>query len=308
MRFAPLFLLAFGCDQAREQTTDTTTASGAAQCGAPYVPFDAANYENQSLRVGAYEQIVALRKGDNFSAADFATIEDLYVNTAELQVTVQGRTDDHSFASVIDTGVDLDAAIMAAVADGASDLDIAVQGQIIDKTLQHFFTLSVYHEGMKSADEANPIEDMQAGWDGGFGYLGVSNDGTEASGIAKTLASRDEEFQTSTLDLAFNGLLTGRCGLAASDTAATLAALDDVDGAMLHGMALSVVHEMDEYTEDPLIKGWEGLLFWNIVDDYVRTLDSNAADTIDAEFAKGVDRIDAALVREELAAVLGLAR
>ena len=304
MRIAPFCLLAIACTDSGTSVVDTGF-DGADVCGAPYVPFDAANYESQLLRVGAYDQIVALRKSDTFSAADFVAIEELY-SAADLSLKVQGRTDDHSWASAVDIGAELDAAIMGAIVDGAAGIDIAIQGQIVDKTLQHFFTLSVYHEGRKSADSANAIEDMQMGWDAGFGYMGMSNDGTTTTGIAKTLASRDEEFQTSTVDAGFNGLLAGRCALAEADPAAALVALEDVDRALLQGMALSVVHEMDEYDEDPMIKGWEGQLFWNIVDDYVRALDAAAADAIDAEFDKGVDALDASVVRDTLATVLGL--
>lgn len=282
-------------------------SSDALPCGAPYAPFDAANYENQFLRVGAYEQIVALRKGDSFSAADFDAIEALYTDTAELQGKVQGRTDDHSYTTDPAVGATLDGLITAAIAAGKADESIAVQGQIIDKTLQRFFYLSVFHEGMKAADDANALEDMQIGWDEGFGYFGISNDGTTTEGIAATLQKRDDEFGLSLVDTAYNGLLDGRCGLAGDDTAAALDALASVDLAIVQGFALSVVHEMDEYADDPLIKGWEGKLYWDAVADYALSADA-ANHAVAAEaFAGDLEAIDAPTVRAAVIDAFGLA-
>jgi hypothetical protein len=284
---------------------DTADTDAASNCSAPYAPFDAANYENQFLRVGAYTEIVALRKGDNFAATDFAEIEDLYLNTASLAEKVEGRTDDHAEASVPAIGAVLHGDITDAIAAGMADTDISVQGQIVDKTLQRFFGLSVLHEGLKSADDANTLEEAQAGWDEGFGYLGISNDGQDVSGIAGTLASRDEEFGFSTAETAFNGLLDGRCALANGDREAAVAAIMDVDEAIMTGFALSVVHEMDEYADDPLIKGWEALLYYRAIADQVGVLDAGAKATVDAEFEKGVEAIDAAVVRAAIVDAYG---
>ena len=75
--------------------------------------------------------------------------------------------------------------------------------------------------------------------------------------------------------------------------------------AINRGFALSVVHEMDEYAEDPLIKGWEALLYYSAVRDWVVANDSSAADVIDAEFAAGVDAIDPAAVRSAITGAFG---
>ena len=289
-----LALLA-GCEPAGEGDDDD---SNAAECGAPYQPFDAGNYQNQLLRVGAFEQIVAIRKSESFSAADFDTIEDLYVNTAGLQGKVAGRGDDHDYATLVAVGAELDADIMAAIDAGRNDVDIAVQGQIIDKTLQRFFYLSVHHEMMKSqaADAAGP--DVQAGWDEGFGYFGVGNDGSDPTGIANTIAKRDVEFGFGLVAQVYNGLLDGRCLIAEDDFGSIAPVIDEVDTAMLRGFALSVMHEMDEYAEDPLIKGWEGLLYWNIVSPYVASVSADGYADVEAEWAQGAAGIDPELVRE----------
>ena len=286
-----LALLA-GCEPAGDDDD-----SAAADCSAPYQPFDAGNYQNQLLRVGAFQQIVAIRKSESFSAADFDTIEDLYVNTADLQSKVQGRADDHDYATLVPIGAELDADIMAAIEDGRNDVDIAVQGQIIDKTLQRFFYLSVHHEMLKSqaTDAATP--DVEAGWDEGFGYFGVGNDGTDPTGIANTIAKRDVEFGFGLVAEVYNGLIDGRCLIAEDDYASVAPVIDDVDTAMLRGFALSVMHEMDEYADDPIIKGWEGLLYWNIVSPYVASVAPDAHADVEAEWALGVDAIDTDLVR-----------
>jgi hypothetical protein len=281
------------------------TGQTAPDCGAPYSPFDAANYENQLTRVAAYEQIVALRKHDDFAPESFDTIEALYVDSAELSVKVSGRTDPHSYALDTDIGVALDADITAAIAAGKAGDDIDVQGQIVDKTLQRFFGLSVFYEMTKADDEALDAAEVAKGWDEAFGYFGVSNDGTQTQGIATTLAKRDAEFSTSLLDETFNALLDGRCALEDDDRAAASSARDDADTAITRGFALSIVHEMDEYDENPLIKGWEAVLYYNAVRDWVVANDPDAATTIDAEFAAGVDQIDPSVVRAAVTGAFG---
>jgi hypothetical protein len=271
--------------------------SAAAECSAPYQPFEAGNYQNQLLRVGAYTQIVAIRKAEDFSSADFVTIEDLYINTADLQSKVQGRGDDHDYAEAGSIGDTLDGEIVAAIAAGKADDAIKVQGQIIDKTLQRFFYLSVFHEMMKSQAAAAAAPDVEAGWDEGFGYFGVANDGADQSGIAATLGKRDLEFGVTLVSDVFNGLVDGRCLVADVDYAGLVPIIDDVDISMLRGFALSVVHEMDEYSDDPLIKGWEGLLYWRIIAPYIDDADPTSYDAGEAEWALGVENIDTDIVR-----------
>ena len=277
-----------------------------AGCGAPYEPFAATNYQNQLLRVDAYEQIGAICDQAVISESDFAAIETLYVETASLQEKVQGRTDDHAYASVVEVGASLDAQIIDAIEAGRTGANSDVQCQIIDKTLQRFFALSVFHEGWKSADPDRTLEEMQVGWDEAFGYLGLSNDGTTTRGVAQTLEKRDAEFGFSTTDLAFNGLLDGRCALEAGDPAGALAALEGVDHALLTGLALSVVHEMEVYGDDPLVKGWEGALYWNAVSDWVQQLDPDAHSEISTEFTKAPDEIDSAVVYDHMVRALDL--
>ena len=275
-------------------------------CGAPYEPFAATNYENQLLRVDAYEQIGAICDLDEISESDFAAIEALYVDTASLQEKVQGRTDDHDYASVVEVGASLDARIVHAIESGKSGSSPAVQCQIVDKTLQRFFALSVFHEGMKSADPDRTLEEMQVGWDEAFGYLGLSNDGTTTKGVAHTLEKRDDEFGFSTTDLAFNGLLDGRCALESGDPSGALDALADMDHALLTGLALSIVHEMQVYGDDPLVKGWEGALYWEAVSDWVQQLDADAHHVISSEFMKAPDEIDPVVVHDQMVRVLDL--
>jgi hypothetical protein len=295
------------CTNGGATDSDGDTDLGA-ECGAPYEPFDPANYESQFQRVAAFTQIVAIRKSDTFSAADFTEIEDLDVNTAALQAKVQGREDDHDDAAVAALGVELDAAITAAIAAGKEDDNIDVQGQIIDKTLQRFFYLSVYHEMMKSQDDGAVAADVEKGWDEGFGYFGVENDGQNPAGIALTLSKRDEEFGLSLVDTAYNGLVDGRCLIEEGDTEGLPATIEAIDLALLRGFGASVVHEMDEFSEEPDIKFWEGLLYWEIVADTVATIDPDARSAIDAEFAEGAVDIlafDAALVRTEVMTAFG---
>lgn len=287
-----------------DDTSDDDSADDQA-CEAPYTPFDAANYQNQFLRVGAYEQIVAIRKSEDFAASDFDTIEELYTTTASLQEKVQGREDDHSYATAVEIGAQLDVDITEAIAAGKAGDEIDVQGQIVDKTLQRFFFLSVYHEMMKSQDPDKTAADIDKGWDEAFGYFGTDNDGEEPTGIAKTLSKRDVEFGFALVAEVFNALLDGRCVAADADYVGVVDHIETADLAMLRGFALSVVHEMDEYDDDPLIKGWEALLYWNIISDYALTVDADLHAAVEAEFEKGVEAVDAPVLRQAVLDIFG---
>lgn len=302
MRSLALSLVALiGCNGPNETDGVDTDTDAAAACGAPYEPFDPANYENQFLRVDAYQQIVEIRKSEEFEASDFDQIESLY-NENDLSAKVQGRGDDHEYASVVAIGEQMHADITAAIAAGKADDNIAAQGQIIDKTLQRFFYLSVYHETMKS--QLEPAE-ANKGWDEGFGYFGIENDGQNPQGIAATLSKRDEEFGLSLVDTAFNGLVDGRCALESGDAEVVVAAIDTVDLAMLRGFSASVVHEMDEYADDTEIKFVEAELYFHIVADHVESLDADAHAAIAAEFDKGADGLDPAVVRAAIVSAYG---
>ena len=299
----PLFTLVFvvACNGGETDETDTS-----ATCGAPYEPFLAANYEAQLQRVAAYEQIVATADASDFSASSFSAMATLYT-TAELNAKVAGRTDDHAYASTPAIGASLDADIQEALTAGAAGTDIDVQAQIIEKTLQRFFALSVYHEGRKAADAALTAAEVAEGWDEGFGYFGVSNDGAIATGVARTLENRDLEFGLSLVDTAFNGLIDGRCALDTDDRAAALTALETVDRAILTGLAASVVHEMDEYAvEADVVKFREAELYWAAVKDATNEADAAAATTIQAELDSGPDDVDPAAVREAMVTAWGL--
>ena len=298
----PLALaLLLGCPPAG----DDDDSAQAQQCGAPYAPFSAANYQNQIVRVDAYEQIVAIRKAAEFSAADFDTIEDLYVNSADLAAKVAGRTDDHSYASNEAAGVALDLLIREAIANGKNDQEIAVQGLIIDKSLQRFFYLSVYHEVMKSQDPSLTAADVEIGWDEAFGYFGIDNEGLTGKGIAATVAKRDQKFGLGLQGEIFNALVDGRCALEEGDLGSLPAIIEDLDLALLRTFALSVVHEMDEYNDNPQIKYTEGLLFWLIIEDYVKHLDSAKHAELSAAMMVEWDQLDAPAVRQGIIDVFG---
>jgi hypothetical protein len=297
---AAVMVSILGCGE-----TDTEEEAKSSVCEAPYQPFDTANYQNQILRVGAYTEIVGIRKSDDFKASDFERIEELYQTAASLQEKVQGREDDHDYASTVAIGALLDQEITEAIAAGTSNDEIAVQGQVVDKTLQRFFYLSVFHEMMKSQNTDNTADGIEKGWDEAFGYFGLNNDGDTPTGIAATIQKRDIEFGFTLMSDVFNGLLDGRCLVAEGNYGDLVAVIERVDLALLRGFALSVVHEMDEYEENPLIKGWEGLLYWNIVAEYVNTQDTGVHDTIQAEFDRGPESIDPDVVRAAIVGAFG---
>ena len=334
MRWAALVAAAMvltGCggdsDPAEGPTNNASCSAASDSCQ----PFDAANYANQIARVDAYNAIKKTRKSGSFSAADFGdlnavdganktpsdnTLAALYVETASLAEKVAGRKDDHAYAvsyNAGSAGAYLDELIRSAITQGAAaDAvtrnavgSIDWHGQRIDKGLQHFFYLSVFHEMMKSQADAAAAPDVEAGWDEGFGYFGVSNDGADQEGIAATLGKRDIEFGVTLVSDVFNGLVDGRCLVADVDYAGLVPIIDDVDISMLRGFALSVVHEMDEYSDDPLIKGWEGLLYWRIIAPYIADVDPTSFAAGEAEFALGVENIDTDVVRAAVTDAFG---
>lgn len=298
----PLALLA-ACGQTGEGDDDTDGVAD--ECVGPYEPFNADNYANQFVRVDAFGEIEAIRRAEDFSAASFDEIEDLYLNSADLAAKVASRQDDHPYAQVVEIGAVLDQRIRDAIAAGQADEDIDVQAQVVSKTLQRFFFLSVYHYVAQTQEAGIGSADAQKGWDEAFGYYGASNDGASAEGIAGTMTARDDEFGLDLFQPVYDGLVQGKCLIAAGDLAGIGPIVETIDISLLRGFAASVVHEMDEYAEDPLVKGAEGWLYWDMVADFVKATDAAAWQVVEDEFALGFDAIDPQAVREAVTGAFG---
>lgn len=234
----PVSLLAVACGG---EDPPTNTDQRPIQCrSADYVAFDAANHANQALRVGAYHQMLtlmdAVTSADPFSptlaATNFAQARALYEETASLRAKVMERTDDH-FADKPTVGIELDTEIMAALAAGEAATDAvaaAIAKQTVDKTLIHFFYLSVYHE---------LVLGERAKWDEAFGYYGAPSDNAEGGrkGLALVASKRDATNNTTLAAEVFNGLIDGACALTeALDAAGT----ESVDYAAVPGVKAAV--------------------------------------------------------------------
>lgn len=324
--------LAAACNTSDDATSPTTGGTGATggtgsaggSAAKTYVPFGEANLQAQLLRVGAYEEIQRIRTGDAFSAADFGTscetwspgaptpsaptkIGSLYVETAELSTKVESREDDHDINKGAAIGAEIHGRICGAIFEGGAvaetvDKDviggIAWQAQVVDKSLQHFFYLSVFHELSLGA---------RAKWDEGFGYTGFAQDGdlAKAQGIAKTARSRDENCGTTYGRDLFAKLVEGHAQLDAALKAEgkdgnedTLAKVPDdlaetigeIDRLFLEVFAISMAREFIELAagEEPAIKLIEGRSFFRILEPHLRAADPDLA----AKMAAEVDRDD----------------
>lgn len=329
-RIAVLLLgLALGaCDSSSDDAPAATNGGGngggnnGGGQATTYEPFSQAHLQNQLLRVGAYEEIQKIRKGESFSAADFGTgcaswsgdvttpsdptkIGSLYIETAELAAKVEGRKDDHAYNAGAAIGADIHGRICDAISTGSAVPDsvgkddvagIGWYGQIVDKSIQHFLYLSVYHEMALGA---------RAKWDEGFGYSGLPMDGdaTKAQGIAKTAASRDGNCGTTYVRDLHAAFITGRDQLEAALEAAgktgaedALDALpadlqetvDEIDRMFLEVFAISFAREYIELAagENPAIKQIEGRIFFYILEPYIRSVDATLADEMKAEAEK----------------------
>jgi hypothetical protein len=284
-----------------------------------YEPFSQANLQNQLVRVGAYEQIQTLRKGESFAAADFGTscasfspdvddpsdptkVASLYIESASLAEKVAGRKDDHAYNEGAEVGKAIDAAICDAIAMGSAVPDtvgkddvagLGWYGQIVDKALQHFFYHSVYHEMVQGA---------RSKWDEGFGYFGMPFDGdtAKAEGIAKTAVSRDENCGTTYAGDIWEKLIEGRvlldraltdAGKTGNDDALDAlpadlqAVIDEVDQMMLEVFAISFAREFIGMAagDKPAIKLIEGRMFFHILEPSIRAKDAALADEMKAQ-------------------------
>lgn len=235
------------------------------QCsGDGYVAFDAANYQNQILRVGAYvemnEKMKAAASADPFdpdaNRAAFEQAKKLYEETASFRDKVKGRVDDH-LPDKPNVGAELDARIIEWLDKGAQAQDglaATIARQWVDKSLAEFFFLSVHHEMVQGATK---------NWDEAFGYFGAPEDNDEGGrkGLAAIATKRDGTNGT-TLELdIYNGLIDGSCELARALAEAgtdkidytTVPALkgivEDTDRAMQEVLAYSAGHEAFEMVE-----------------------------------------------------------
>lgn len=245
----------------KDEDPGTNTTDQPLQCTSQsYVAFDALNHQPQDQRLAAYVQMADLMGAavDNpaLAATNFAMAEQLYKNTAELQVKVQGRTDDH-LAAKPNVGMELDRQIVDAFARGknattALALDIATE--TVEKSLLHFFFLSVYHE---------MAEGTRGTWDEAFGYFGSPADGKEEGrkGLASLATSRDAANGTNLTAEILSGLIDGSCTLTKALTAASkeqidprsvtelAATIDSVDLKLQKVLAYYVGHELLEIDE-----------------------------------------------------------
>lgn len=305
-----------------------------------YRPFSTANLQNQLLRVGAYSEIHSLRKSADFHAASFggsceawsgeastptdpSKIASLYVETASLAAKVAGRADDHAYAAGEPVGAAIHGRICGAIAAGSAADDahpdvaegVAWQAQVVDKALQHFFYLSVFHEMVQGA---------RAKWDEAVGYYGMSLDGAEPSGIAATAASRDGNCGTTYAKDIFGLLVLGRDRLDAALTAAGVAGdeaelevipadvqevIDAVDAKLLDVFAISMAREFIALRagEEPAIKLIEGRSFFWILEPFVLSVDPPLAAAMRAEVTKEDPAdVDATLLIDAVKAIWGL--
>jgi len=258
-------LAALGCgEDAADAGANPAGAAPAACASGEYVPFDAANYDNQRLRLGAYVQMVAGMKGaavaTPFDAATarsaFEEARRLYEETAALREKVRGRGDDHLDGAPA-VGVELDRRIVKWLLAGAAadtGLEATVAAQWVDKSLIEFFFLSVHHEMVAGA---------RSNWDEAFGYLGAPEDNDEGGrvGLAGVASKRDAAGGTSLAQAVFAGIVDGRCALGRALTASGSESIDPgadadvsaaiafVDGALRETLAYSVGHEAFEMAE-----------------------------------------------------------
>lgn len=258
------------CDS--ESSDDQTNGAGGEvsgdlppQCDSDgYQAFDAANYQNQILRIQAVADMTSAMKAaadaEPFSASAvhdaFVEAKRLYVETASLQEKVQGRTDDHLDGPPA-VGVELDAQIVSWLDRGAAAQDAlaaTVSRQWVEKSLAGFFFLSVHHEMMAGA---------RKNWDEAFGYYGAPADNAEGgrTGFSGVATKRDATNGTGLASEIFNGLVDGSCELAKAlaetgtetldlgAAPAVTAMIDATDQAMQRTLAFSAGHEAFEMAE-----------------------------------------------------------
>lgn len=340
-----LALAVTACDSSSDDGAATTEAdtTGGGATATTYEPFSQANLQSQLLRVGAYEQIQAIRKGESFAAADFGTsceawsgdvttptdptkIGSLYVETAELAAKVAGRQDDHGYNKGAKIGKDIYDRICDAIATGSAVpvtvgkdevAGIGWYGQVVDKSIQHFLYLSTYHEMVLGARQK---------WDEGFGYAGLDRggDATKAQGIAKTAVSRDGNCGTTYARDLHAAFIAGRNQLDAAlkaegktgneDALAAIPAdlqesIDEIDRMFLEVFAISMAREYVELAagDEPAIKLIEGRSFFFILQPYLKSVDPDLATKMATEAAKDdPSAVDTALMIGAVKTVFGI--
>jgi len=285
-------LSACGGDEDGSTGADPAAAGG----GAPY--FSPSNFESQLNRLDAYDRIVGLHAEatpDN-AAESFEAIQRDYEGDHGLAGKVAGRQDDHAYGPA-DIGVAMDAGIRAAIASAKASTDageIKWAGQVVDKTLQRFFYLSVFHE----------LQDLTRGhFDEAWGYSGL-HDLQSLQGVAATASKREPEFGVvlvnplmaafeeahDALAIALEG--KGADEAAAEAPAAYVAAVAEIDRLMLLTFAHSVMHELDGYdgSDEKDVKLIEGRLYYDAIEPYVLNgvegLDAATATWLRAQFDK----------------------
>jgi len=286
-------------------------------CGATsYTAFDAANHAAQDQRIAAQESMAALADEAAQNLADapakFAAIEDLYLNTADLKLKVEGRADDHypDDPAAASVGKQIDQDIMNAIARGKaaqSALEVKIAQHIIDKRLTHFFYLSVYHE---------LIEGTRGTYDEAFGYLGTGpkNDPQGLLSIAKIAAKRDAESGTTLESELFDEIIEGSCALdlrLLKDGVDTIDwksdadyahEVEEIDERMGKVLALSVAHEFftplsSLDAEEATVLLYEGAYYFAAIEAAMKAMGGAAADDA-AEIRK---RLDAAMASVDAA-------
>jgi hypothetical protein len=191
---------------------------------AAYIAFDPANHANQEIRVQAHADMVARMNeavdDPSTAAAKFAEARRLYEESADLRSKVMGRVDPHD-GTAIGTAIDL--AIVDGLDDGATAttaLAANLAKQKVDKTMIHFFYLSVFYE-MTEGDRKT--------WDEAFGYYnGGSTDNAEGArkGFAVVATKRDVNNNTNLAETLFNTIVDGSCELAKALSAANAEMID----------------------------------------------------------------------------------
>jgi hypothetical protein len=261
-----------------------------AACADPrtYAPFDA-----DALDAARAEQALQGSLADSAGAATLETAATVFpeVITAYasgLQATVAERTDAHLDTEgwgLEDAGTVLDREWVAAAESGrdAEDShDVARAVELVDKILHVSFYQGIY---------GGLAERTRAGLDRAYGYVGLAEDGTPATGLAKVAAGREDEFDVAILDGLSGGFLDARDALAAGtsgdealgDDAAFDAAVEAIDHALIRTLGLYAAHELAEVrteAEEADVKLAEARTVWEAAAPFAAATDADTADAI----------------------------
>ena len=292
-------MAACGGGSGSESPSESAAVSGTL---ATYTPFETANLTEQQAHVNAWERIRSIRGRADFAAADFGdvaapsptggTIADIYVNSG-LRDKVLASVQSHDYGAGAGTnavGKAMDGLITKAIADGAEGKNARVQGQIIDKTLQRFFYESVMHK----LNARNAMTYDEAFGHSGFDFAG---DTAKAKGIAYTAYHRDEHFPTDFHGTIFREFLKGKVALDQrfagtnpgrvdkGELPDLEAAMAEIDRQWLLVFAYSSGYEFADLAVNPnpppILA--EAAMYFNIVEDFMKTRDAEAAAYIRAQ-------------------------